>query len=195
MSIAGIVLAAGRGTRFGQEPKMLARLAGKALVRHIVDTAVAADLSPVLVVVGHREDEVGAALAGLPITIVRNPAFADGLSTSLRAGFAALPATSEAAMILLGDMPLVHAGLVRRLAEAWAEASKPAALVPTFDGRRGNPVVLSRRLGPLIEDLAGDVGAGPLLRGHDDVVEIPVDDDSVLVDVDTRQTLERLGQV
>lgn len=191
--VAAIVLAAGRGTRFGEEPKLLALLDGKPLVRHAAEAAVASVLSPVVVVTGHRAEEVEAALAGLPVRLVRNGRFAEGLSTSLKAGFAALEEPARAAAILLGDMPRIGPALMSRLAEAWL-ASRPAALVPVYGGGRGNPVVLSRGLGREIEALTGDAGAGPLLRGRTDVVEFAVNDPAVAQDVDTPDALRTLGR-
>jgi molybdenum cofactor cytidylyltransferase len=190
--LAAIVLAAGCGTRFGAEPKMLALLEGKPLVRHVAEAAAAASVSPVIVVTGHRSAEVEAALAGLPALFVANPHYAEGLSTSLKAGFAALPKGASGAVVLLGDMPRVGTALIDKLAAAWL-ASRPAALVPVFDGRRGNPVVLSRALAAEIEALAGDSGAGPLLRGRADVLEFPVGDPAVAQDVDTPDALRSLG--
>jgi len=187
--VAAIVLAAGRGSRFGAEPKMLARFEGVALVRRAAEAALGGGGSPVLVVVGHRATDVRVALEGLDVRIVENSAYADGLSTSLRAGFAALPEMARAAIVLLGDMPTVDAGLVASLIEAWATRGRPSALVPTWEGRRGNPVVLSRALAPEVECLAGDVGAGAFLRGRADVVEWPVDDPAVALDVDTAEAL------
>lgn len=189
--VAAIILAAGRGTRFGAEPKLLALLDGKPLVRHVAEAALAGAVSPVLVVTGHRSDEVQAALEGLRVQFVQNDRYAEGLSTSLKAGFAALPESATAALVLLGDMPRIGAGLVNRFAAAWL-ASRPAALVPVYDGRRGNPVVLSQVLAAEIEALAGDVGAGPLLRGRTDVLEFPVDDPAVMQDVDTPDALRSL---
>jgi molybdenum cofactor cytidylyltransferase len=191
VSVAAIILAAGRGTRFGEAPKLLASLHGKALVRHVAEAAVASALSPVIVVTGHRSAEVKAVLKDLPLTIVPNPAYADGLSTSLRAGFAALPEEATAAAILLGDMPLVTPSLLDGLARAWSD-ERPSALVPVAAGRRGNPVILSRSLAPAIAMLAGDIGAGPLLRGRSDVREWPVEDTAVLQDIDTADALAAL---
>ncbi|HEX2552382.1 MAG TPA: nucleotidyltransferase family protein [Microvirga sp.] len=193
MSVAAIVLAAGRGTRFGEGPKLLASLRGKPLVRHVAEAALASTAHPVIVVTGHRAPEVEAALAGLPLAVAHNPDFAEGLSTSLKRGFAALDPGAEAAIVLLADMPLVDAALIDRLIQCWRE-SRPAALVPVSGGRRGNPVVLSAVLAPEIARLSGDSGAGPLLRGRADVVEEPVDAPGVLHDVDTPAALAALTE-
>lgn len=189
--VAAIVLAAGRGTRFGDEPKLLARLGGRALVRHVVEAAVNSSVDPVIVVTGHRSEEVEASLHDLPVRILHNASFARGLSTSLKAGFAALPPQARAAVILLGDMPFVKSGLIDALVAGWRDRGEPAALVPTLNGRRGNPVVLSRDLRAEIENLSGDVGAGPILRGNPDVVEWPTTDPAVAQDIDTREEFSR----
>ena len=192
-AVAAVVLAAGRGTRFGQTPKLLAELDGKPLVRHAVEAALGAGL-PTLVVVGHAEPEIRAALLDLPVTILSNPAYADGLSTSLKAGFAALPLGIEGALILLGDMPRVRPGLLRLLVGTWESAGRPAAVVPISAGRRGNPALISRRLSASIGKLTGDSGAGPLLRSMDGVVEIEVADQGVLLDIDTTDALATIGR-
>ena len=189
--VAALILAAGRGTRFGESPKMLAMLDGRPLLRHAAEAALASATRPVLVVTGHRAEEVARALDGLDLAVVRNPDYADGLSTSLKAGFAALPPGAEAAVVLLGDMPRVLPSLIDALAAAWREAGRPAALVPTHAGRRGNPVLLSRALGPEIMRLEGDTGAGPLLKGRPDVREWPVEDAAVAQDIDTPEALDQ----
>jgi molybdenum cofactor cytidylyltransferase len=191
--VAAIILAAGRGTRFGDELKLLAQIGGKALVRHAAEAAVGSLVDPVIVVTGYRSNEVEAALHGLPVQILYNALYAQGLSTSLRAGFSALPPTTRAAVILLGDMPFVKADLIDTLVAEWRERGEPAALVPTLDGRRGNPVVLSRDLQAMIEDLSGDVGAGSLLRKRSDILEWPTTDPAVAQDIDTREELARHG--
>ncbi len=193
--VGTVLLAAGRGTRFGASPKLLSLLDGKPLVRHAAEAAVAADLGPVVTVLGHASAEVRDALAGLPLTLVENPDFADGLSTSLRVGLHALPGEVTAALVLLGDMPRVGPGLLLRLAESFRTAPvAPSAVVPVRDGQRGNPVLLNRRLlGSGIARLTGDRGAGPLLARRDDVLELPVDEAGVLIDVDTPAALAGLA--
>ena len=175
--IGAVILAAGLGTRFGAGPKMLARFAGKAMVRHAAEAALASAARPVVAVLGAHAGTVAAALNGLDLTLVENPDYAAGLSTSLKAGLAALPPGTEAALVLLGDMPRIGPAHLDGLIAAYRGADpRPSAVVPVRDHRRGNPVLLDLKV--LKDDLAtlsGDRGAGPLLRGRTDVLEVPGD--------------------
>lgn len=184
-----ILLAAGRGTRFGADPKLLAMLDTMPVVRRTAEAALVARPRPVVAVLGAHEDAVEAALSGLALTLVRNRAYAEGLSASLKAGVAALP-DCDAAIVMLGDMPLVSPALLDRLAETFAQAQpKPASVVPVHGGRRGNPVLLNLNLlRDEIAALSGDRGAGPLLAGRADVIEIE-GDPSTSLDIDTRDAL------
>lgn len=185
-----VLLAAGRGTRFGPEPKLLADLGGRPLVRHAAEAACASGLSPVVAVLGAHAPAVRAALAGLDLRFVENPRYAEGLSTSLRAGLASLPEACTGAVVMLGDMPRVGPALLRRLAGAFD--GRAAAIVPVWQGRRGNPVLLNRhRLAADLAGLAGDRGAGPLLAGRADVVEIAGGAGTGL-DIDTPEALAGL---
>ncbi len=143
--VAAVVLAAGRSTRFGVDNKLLARVAGTPMVRLTVEAALGSKAAETIVVTGHMAAEVEAALSGLPVRFVRNPAYAQGQSTSLKAGIGAVSETSEAAVVLLGDMPLVDAGVVDRVIGGYRPAAGALVVVPTDDGRRGNPVLWSRR--------------------------------------------------
>lgn len=186
LRVGAVLLAAGQGRRFGPEPKLLARLDGKPLVRHAAQAALGSAARPVVVVLGAHAQGVRAALDGLDLLFVGNPDFAAGLSTSLRAGLAALPEEIDAAIVLLGDMPRIEARHLNALIAAYAAADpRPSAVVPVHDGRRGNPVLLDhRRLSGALAALTGDHGAGPLLRRRDDVLEI-AGDAAVGLDVDT----------
>jgi molybdenum cofactor cytidylyltransferase len=188
--VAAVILAAGRGTRFGEAPKLLALLDGKPLVCHVAEAALASIADPVIVVTGHRAGEVEAALIELPVRIIRNTAYREGLSTSLKAGFADCPAEARAAVVLLADMPLIGPALIDNLIAAWDERS--VAVAPTYQGQRGNPVLLSRALAGEIDALAGDSGAGPILRGRAEVIEWPTDSPAILKDVDTAEALRDL---
>jgi molybdenum cofactor cytidylyltransferase len=191
--IAAIILAAGRSTRMGGPNKLLADIGGRPLVRIAAEEALASRARPVIVVTGHQRDKVEAALEGLKVERVYNPHFADGLSTSLKAGLAALPADVDGAIICLGDMPQVSASLIDRLATAFDPERGALIVVPTIQGKRGNPVVWSRRFFHELATLEGDVGARHLIgRYPEAVVEVPLTDRAALVDVDTPEALSRV---
>jgi molybdenum cofactor cytidylyltransferase len=188
--IAAVVLAAGRSTRMRGPNKLLAEIARRPLVRIVAEEALASRADPVIVVAGHQRAEVEKALAGLRVRIVHNPDFAEGLGTSLRAGIAAVPADSDAAIVCLGDMPRVDATLMNRLIAAFDPDRGALAVVPTFEGKRGNPVLWSRRFFPDLMAIEGDVGARHLIgRYSEAVAEVPVDGKAALIDVDTPEAL------
>jgi molybdenum cofactor cytidylyltransferase len=188
--IAAIVLAAGRSTRMGGSNKLLAEIRGKPLVRIAAEQALASRASPVIVVTGHEHARVAAAVADLPIKLVHNPDYASGLGGSLRAGIAAVPADAGGAVVCLGDMPQVDAALINQLIAAFDPEKLALAVVPVFDGRRGNPVLWSRRFFPDLMQIEGDVGARHLIgRYSEAVVEVPVTGKAALVDVDTPEAL------
>ena len=188
--IAAVVLAAGRSTRMGGPNKLLAEIGRRPLVRIAVEEALASRAQPVIVVTGHQREEIETALAGLPVRFVHNPDFADGLGTSVKAGIAAVPADADGAIVCLGDMPQVDASLIDRLIAAFDPDRGALVVMPTFEGRRGNPVLWSRRFFPDLMAIEGDVGARHLIgRYSEAVVEVPLDGNAALVDVDTPEAL------
>jgi molybdenum cofactor cytidylyltransferase len=191
--IAAVILAAGRSTRMGGPNKLLAEIGGRPLIRIAAEEALASRARPVVVVTGHQREKVEAALDGLNVERVHNPEFADGLSTSLRAGLAALPGEVDGAVVCLGDMPQVRAGLIDRLIAAFDPERGALVVVPVIEGRRGNPVVWSRRFFPELMALEGDVGARHLIgRYAEAVTEVPLTDQAALIDVDTPEALDRV---
>jgi molybdenum cofactor cytidylyltransferase len=191
--IAALVLAAGRSTRMGGPNKLLETVLGRPLLRHAAEAATGAGLADVLVVTGHQRNAVEAALGGLPVRFVANPDYAEGLSTSLRAGVAALPKNVDAVVILLGDMPGVTSDLVRRLAAAYDPQAGAHIVAPARLGRRGNPVLWGRRFFPELLRVEGDVGGRHLLELHPEAVrEIEAEDDGALIDIDTPEALAAL---
>jgi len=191
--IAAIILAAGRSTRMGGPNKLLAEIGGRPLVRIAVDEALASSAQPVIVVTGHQREKVEAALEGLKVQRVHNPDFAEGLSTSLKTGLAAVPDNVDGAIVCLGDMPQVDAALIDRLAAAFDPERGALIVVPTVDGKRGNPVVWSRRFFHELATLEGDVGARHLIARYPEAMtEVQVSGHAALVDVDTPEALTRV---
>ena len=188
--VAAIVLAAGRSTRMGGPNKLLENISGKPLVRIAAEQALSSRARPVVVVTGHERARVEAALEGLDVRFVHNPDYAQGLSTSVKAGLAALPPEAEAVIVCLGDMPQVTSALIDRLIAAFDPEQGALVVLPTFSGKRGNPVLWSRRFFPDLMALEGDVGARHLIGAYPEVVtEVPVENAAAMVDIDTPDAL------
>ena len=188
--VAALVLAAGRSMRMGAVNKMLAEIGGKPLVRIAAEQAVASHAQPVIVVTGHEREKVEAALKELPVRFVYNADYAEGLGTSLKAGIAAVPEETDAVVVCLGDMPQVDAALINRLIAAFDPERGALVVVPSIDGRRGNPVVWSRRFFHDLMAIQGDVGARHLIGNYAEaVVEVPLAGEAALTDVDTPESL------
>ncbi len=190
--IAALVLAAGRSSRMGSN-KLLAEVAGKPMVAHVVDAALASQARPVVLVTGNEAERVAAALGDRPVQRVHNADFAAGISGSLKAGLRALGDEVDGALVCLADMPLLGAATLDRLIAAFNPVEGRAICVPTWNGKRGNPVLWSRRFFPEMAELAGDVGARHLIGEHAELVcEVAMADDAVLLDIDTPDALASL---
>lgn len=187
--IGAVVLAAGMSSRMGTN-KLLLDVNGKTMVRHTVEAARASHAEPIIVVTGHAESDVKAALAGLDVQFVNNPDFAKGLSASLKCGLNALPEDCDGALVLLGDMPDVSSALIDRLIAAFDPSESRAICVATRHGKRGNPVLWARRFFPEIQAIEGDVGARNLIGAYGELVcEVEAEDEGPLTDIDTPEAL------
>jgi len=193
--VAALVLAAGQSRRMGTLNKLLIGIDGKPMVRHVAEAVQGSQARPIIVVTGHEREKVEAALSGVGVaSFVFNPDYAQGLSTSLKQGLAALPAGTEGAVVCLGDMPKVAASEIDRLIAAFNALEGRAICVPTRRGKRGNPVLLASRLFPELSSVSGDVGARDVIAAHPElVVEVEMDGDGVVTDIDTPQALARLA--
>ncbi|HEV7997682.1 MAG TPA: molybdopterin-binding/glycosyltransferase family 2 protein [Stellaceae bacterium] len=191
--IGALLLAAGQSRRMGGPNKLLEEIDGTPMVARVAQRLLASRARPLVAVLGNKADEIDAALGKLPIERVRNPDFAEGLSTSLRRGIAAFPEDLDGALVCLGDMPLVTGRHIDRLIAAFNPLEGRAIIVPTRRGKRGNPVLWARRFFAEMAQIAGDVGARHLIGEHAELVaEVEMDDDAILVDIDTPEALEAL---
>jgi len=190
--IAALLLAAGQSSRMGSN-KLLAEIDGRPMAARTAQRLLSSRARPIVAVLGNEADRVDAALGKLPVERVRNPAYAEGLSTSLKAGLAALPDDIDGVIVCLGDMPLVAGRDLDRLIAAFNPLEGRAIVVPTRHGKRGNPVLWAKRFIPEMAELAGDVGAKHLIGEHAELVcEVEMDSDGVLVDIDTPDALAAL---
>lgn len=189
-NIAAIVLAAGQSSRMEGSNKLLEEFRGMPLVRHAVEAALASRASPVIVVTGKDSDAIKRALTGLDVRFIDNLDYAEGLSSSLKAGIRAIPEESSGAVVCLGDMPQVSSGLIDRLLAGFAPERGAMIVAPVKDKQRGNPVVWARRFFPELLKLEGDMGARKLARFYDEgLLEIEVADETAFADIDTPEAL------
>lgn len=191
LKVAAVVLAAGRSSRMAPRNKLLELIEGKPVIAHVASAAVASGAGPIIVVTGFEAERVGQVLQDLKVKVIHNTDYAQGLSTSLRTGLAALPQDMDGALILLGDMPKIESEDLDALMAAFT--GREAICVPVRHGRRGNPVLWGAHYFPEIMRIAGDMGAKPLMAKYPDhVVEVPVDSDGIFADIDTPSDFARL---
>ena len=192
--IAAIVPAAGMSTRMGRN-KLLLTFKGKPLIAQAVDTLAECEVDEVIVVLGHEADKIKEKLEGKRVTLVENHNYRQGMSTSIRAGLAAVPSQATAIMIYLADQPLLVPGDVNRLIRAFAEARerRKSIVVPFFCGKRGNPVILDASFKEAILEAVGEVGCKRVIKRNPDIVlVVEMDTDHVVRDVDRMEDYEGL---
>ena len=198
---AGIVLAAGAATRFGQ-PKQLLDWRGQPFVRAVAQNALNTDLSPVIVVTGAYADEVRAALEGLDVIIVENKNWESGQASSIRAGISSLLDSKSSrsshlrgeinsSIFLLADQPHIGTEILRALTAEHANTLAPIIAPLVLEERRANPVLFDSLAFPDLLALAGDVGGRAIFDKHR-VHYLPWHDDRLLLDVDTPADYARL---
>jgi molybdenum cofactor cytidylyltransferase len=187
--VAGILLAGGASSRFGQ-PKMLLPWRGKTLIRQVAETALAAGLNPLVVVTGAVDLPVREVLAGLPVIIVHNAEWQQGQSTSIRTGIGALPNNAGAAAFLLADQPFVTAELLGELVRRYHATLAPVT-APRVNGKRSNPVLFDRDLFPDLMALEGDTG-GRAILGKNPIEYVEWSDERLLLDIDNPEDYDRL---
>lgn len=193
--ISAIVLAAGQSRRMGSSNKLLAEVDGKPMVQHALDAALAVASAEVVVVTGHQRNRVEAALADAKVRFAHNADYERGLSTSLKTGFAALSQPTDGVIVLLGDMPRIRASHLERLIAAFNPVEGRSLCVPTYKGKRGNPVLFSASFAAEIGNVEGDVGARHIIGQHEDsLAEVPMPDDAIFVDVDTPDALTAIRE-
>ncbi|SCY74225.1 NTP transferase domain-containing protein [Rhizobium sp. NFACC06-2] len=197
-TVAVVILAAGKASRMGEggAHKLLAEFDGEPLVRRAAKTALATNAAPVVVVTGHRQSEIVAALSGLDVTAVENPDYASGMASSLVSGFSAAPARySDGVLVMLADMPGVTTADLNLLIAAFRSASGRAIVRAVSLGKRGNPVILPRLLGDAVMRLEGDVGARHIIETSGlPVIDVDIGEAAHL-DVDTPEAVVAAGGI
>ncbi len=190
--ISGIILAAGASRRMGT-PKQSLELAGKPMLQYSVERFLESSLDQVILVVGPDTKWKKARRRGLRVVV--NPSPGRGISFSVKVALDSISPRSEAAVIGLGDKPLLRASTIDSLIEAHRR-SDAEIIVPVCRGRRGNPILFRKRLFPELRSLKGDVGAKVLVESKSySVEEVPVDDVGVLLDVDVPADVQKVERL
>jgi molybdenum cofactor cytidylyltransferase len=192
--LSAIVPAAGMSTRLGRN-KLLLPFKGQPLIAHAVDTLMASKVDEIIVVLGHEADQVGAAIGNKSVRFVENPDYRLGLSTSVHAGFAAVPVQTTDIMIYLADQPLLEPGEVNFLIRTMVEAGKSnkSIVVPLFRGQRGNPVIVKATYKASLLAITGETGCRRLIKQNpDQVLMVEMETDHVVRDIDTIEAYDRL---
>lgn len=186
IKLAGILLAAGAGTRFKCGNKLLVPIDGEPVVRQATTTLTAANLDSITVVLGHERARIKQTIADLPVSFVTNQSYTNGLSTSVSRGLSAIPPDSDAVVIALADMPYVKPATIHALHQSYL-SGYGTALAASYNGSRGNPVLFDQTYFNMLHTVSGDTGGRDILETNGKLIN--TNDSGVLYDIDTVEDL------
>jgi molybdenum cofactor cytidylyltransferase len=166
--------------------KQLMPLGESTIIEQVLDNLSSSAVDEVIVVLGHKAEEIKGAISTRSVKIALNPDYQEGMSTSIIAGLKLVDPRAEAVMLALGDQPSVDSQTINHLIDEFHKHDKGIAL-PTYKGIRGHPVILAARYTPQLLELKGDIGAREIIKHHpQDVLEVAVGSAGVISDIDTR---------
>lgn len=193
--ISAVLLAAGESRRMAGTNKLLLPIDGVPLLRRSVLTLLQSMVLEIVVVLGHASRQVQPLIADLPVTICYNDRYADGQMSTVHTGLTALTLGCEGVMICLADQPLLTADDIDFLVAVFATRGTHSVVVPTYDGIRGNPIILSFAQREAILQNSPHLGCKHLVENHpEEVMAVPMITDHVVVDIDTREAYEAVQQ-
>ena len=182
--ISAILLAAGESKRMGQ-PKLLLPFGNRTILEQTVDNLLNSRLNEVIVVVGHKAQELTLKLTNRPVKIVLNPVYHEGMGSSIAKGLSLVDDSCRAVMLVLADQPLIDSKTINLLIEVFLSHDK-GIVVPVCRGRRGHPVIFTTKYRRRLQSLVGDIGGRQIIEEHeDDTFEAVIDSESINIDIDT----------
>lgn len=191
--VSAILLAAGQSRRMGKLNKLTLPVAGVPLLRHVATTLLNSNLQEIVVVVGHESQTARDVLRDLPLTLVQNDRYQDGQMTSVYRGMEALSGSCGGVMVCLSDQPLLEVQDLNRLVNAFLHRCPTSVLVPSYQGRRGNPVIMAYEHRDAIVGGDRNLGCKKLIEKNPQLVTaLEMDNDHVVFDLDTPADYQRL---
>jgi len=184
--LSAILLAAGKSQRMGKL-KQLMPLGKSTIVGQAIDNLLSSAVDEIIVVLGHRAEEITKTIAPRPVKIAINPDYPQGMSTSIIAGLNLVSSQAQAVMLALGDQPFTSSQTINQLIAEFYNHDKGIA-IPTYQGKGGHPIIFAIKYKQELLELKGDIGGREIIKRHpQDVLEVAVDSESVTADIDTRE--------
>ena len=197
--ICAVILAAGESKRMGKQNKLFLPIDGETLLVKLVKSICDTNISKILVVIGHEAEKIKLELNDLPVSFVYNPNFRKGMTTSIKSGVNEVSQNCDGLLICLADMPFINTSDINKLIHAYIQnriKGKRLIVVPVFQGKRGNPVLFSKEFRNDILVYKKESGCkGVIMKNSKSVMEIEMDNDNMLIDVDTLEDYQRLTEV
>ena len=197
--ISAVILAAGESRRMGKQNKLLLPIGGEALLVKLVASVCASDVGQVLVVIGHEAEKIRRELNEFPLNFVYNPNFSEGMTTSIKYGVKVASHECDGLLICLGDMPFINTSEINKLIHAYVKnriKGEGLIVVPVFKRQRGNPVLFSIEFRNDILEHKKESGCKEvIMKNSDSVMEIEMDDEKMLLDVDTMEDYQSVSDL
>lgn len=193
ISVAAVVLAAGRSSRMKNKNKLLEELDDVPILHHVLNAIADSDVSETIVVLGHESEKIKSTLRGYELNIVDNPLYKSGIGSSIRKGVESLSQSIDGVLMILGDMPGITPRILKSLIENLVPEERKEICIPVCDNKLGNPVLWSKRFLPELCNLEGDIGGRCLFEEYSSfLVYCPMNTDAIHQDIDTDDQLQSI---